>query len=115
MAKSLQAKTIHCQLAGTSALARVRVRAQHMEREAGAGLRTLARPAEEEPWQRGWSSEPWWRGVMVRWGGVGSRGDEGEQTLVASNVGEEGLRGVKGGEGGARKEGKVSAGQTNTH
>ena len=81
MAKSLQAKTMHCQLAGTSALARVRVRAQHMEREAGAGLRTLARPAEEEPWQRGWSSEPWWRGVMVRWGGVGSRGDEGEANL----------------------------------
>ena len=52
---------------------------------------------------------------MVRWGGVGSRGDEGEQTLVASSVGEEGLRGVKGGEGGARKEGKVTAGQTNTH
>ena len=38
-----------------------------------------------------------------------------KQTLVASSVGEEGLQGVKGGEGGARKEGKVTAGQTNTH
>ena len=84
MAKSLQAKTIHYQLTGTSALARVRVRAQHMERGvswAGAGLRTLARPAEEEPWQRGWSCQHWWQGVMVRWGGVGSGGDEGEENF----------------------------------
>ena len=34
--------------------------------------------------------------------------------MVASSVGEEGLRGVNGGEGGARKEGEVTAGQTNT-
>ena len=38
-----------------------------------------------------------------------------KQTLVASSVGKEGLRGVKDGEGGARKEGKVIAGQANPH
>ena len=57
---------------------------------------------------------------MVRWGGVGSGGDEGEENFgseqcPAASLSEEGLRGVKGGEGGARKEGKVTAGQTNTH
>ena len=32
--------------------------------------------------------------------------------MVASSVGEEGLRGVNGGEAGARKEGEVTAGQS---
>ena len=35
------------------------------------------------------------------------------RTFVASSVCEEGLRGVNGGEGDARKEGEVTAGQTN--
>ena len=35
-----------------------------------------------------------------------------KQTLVVSSVGEEGLRGVNCGEGGARKEGEVTAGQS---
>ena len=34
--------------------------------------------------------------------------------MVASSVGEEGLQGVNCGEEGARKEGEVTAGQTNT-
>ena len=34
--------------------------------------------------------------------------------MVASSVGEEGLRGVNGVEGGAGRDGKVTAGQTNT-
>ena len=40
MAKSLQAKTIHCQLTGTSALARVRARQRPRQRVAGL----VARP-----------------------------------------------------------------------
>ena len=36
------------------------------------------------------------------------------RTLAAKSVGEEGRWGVNGGEGDARKEGEVTAGQTNT-
>ena len=78
MAKSLQAKAIHCQLAGTSALARVHVRARHMEGElgrrgpanlgeAGGGgtlaarmeLQTLVARCDGEVGRRRGRSKPW--------------------------------------------------------